>query len=254
MSDTCCYCGGPIDFRWIDGVVVPLHQNGGCSGGSWERPPRPPTPPGPPDEGFVRDELRGPWAAGHAATDLGEPLTYPTTCPYCGARIFFHTNGNGDVVFFDALGPPWPKHACLASDFRTSEGSNSAWTTILEIASLRVPPSSIPVPRERMMTLVLGWATSAEGMEGQTLRGVVVRTEEPRIAYREEASGFGRTQCWVQMVDLFVSPSTVICLANVSALPLEVGQAVEVTLTLQWFESRRLLVAEQPIVLKAPGE
>ena len=27
--------------------------------------------------------------------------------------MFFHSNGNGDAVYFDELGPPWPKHACF---------------------------------------------------------------------------------------------------------------------------------------------
>lgn len=55
------------------------------------------------------------WSLYGPKSSCSESLTYPITCPYCGADIFFHTNGNGDVVFFDDLGPPWPKHPCFNS-------------------------------------------------------------------------------------------------------------------------------------------
>lgn len=33
-------------------------------------------------------------------------------CPVCGAQVFFFANSLGSRVFFDGLGPPWPKHPC----------------------------------------------------------------------------------------------------------------------------------------------
>jgi len=33
-------------------------------------------------------------------------------CPVCGASVFFYQNQQGSRVFFDDLGPPWPKHPC----------------------------------------------------------------------------------------------------------------------------------------------
>lgn len=33
-------------------------------------------------------------------------------CPECGAAVFFCQFSNGGRVFFDELGPPWPKHPC----------------------------------------------------------------------------------------------------------------------------------------------
>lgn len=50
------------------------------------------------------------------STEVREPCTVPTSCPCCGAAVYFHTNGYGDAVFFDELGPPWPKHPCLDED------------------------------------------------------------------------------------------------------------------------------------------
>ncbi len=33
-------------------------------------------------------------------------------CPVCGVPVFFFQDANGGRVFFDELGPPWPKHPC----------------------------------------------------------------------------------------------------------------------------------------------
>lgn len=33
-------------------------------------------------------------------------------CPVCGADVFFYRSPYGGRVFFDVLGPPWPKHPC----------------------------------------------------------------------------------------------------------------------------------------------
>lgn len=33
-------------------------------------------------------------------------------CPVCGATVFFYQSPYGGRVFFDELGPPWPKHSC----------------------------------------------------------------------------------------------------------------------------------------------
>jgi hypothetical protein len=49
------------------------------------------------------------WAYRH------EDFTRPTTCPECGAPVFF-VRHNGGSVWFDELGPPWDKHGCFADD------------------------------------------------------------------------------------------------------------------------------------------
>jgi hypothetical protein len=51
---------------------------------------------------------------------LGYPATWPTSCFLSGgygAAVFAHTNGFGDFVLFDELGPPWPVHECYANRF-----------------------------------------------------------------------------------------------------------------------------------------
>jgi hypothetical protein len=37
-------------------------------------------------------------------------------CPVCGASVFYYQSPNGGRVFFDELGPPWPKHPCTTSE------------------------------------------------------------------------------------------------------------------------------------------
>lgn len=54
---------------------------------------------------------------------LGYPATWPTSCFIsggCGEGVFAHTNGFGDFVLFDELGPPWPVHECYANRFLLS--------------------------------------------------------------------------------------------------------------------------------------
>ena len=40
-------------------------------------------------------------------------FVFPNTrCPVCEAPVFFYKSPSGGRVFFDELGPPWPKHGC----------------------------------------------------------------------------------------------------------------------------------------------
>ena len=42
-----------------------------------------------------------------------ESYTRPNaSCPTCGQPVFFYCSPDGGRVFFDELGPPWPKHPC----------------------------------------------------------------------------------------------------------------------------------------------
>jgi hypothetical protein len=52
----------------------------------------------------------------------GSPITRHTQCWWCGAPVYYHTNGNGDSVLFDELGPPWPIHPCWEEHRETRTG------------------------------------------------------------------------------------------------------------------------------------
>lgn len=54
-------------------------------------------------------------------------------CPVCNQRVFFYQSPYGGRVFFDSLGPPWPKHWCT-----DSSGSRTAYRAIpVSLASPR---------------------------------------------------------------------------------------------------------------------
>ncbi|MGR9134766.1 hypothetical protein [Rhizobium leguminosarum] len=40
-------------------------------------------------------------------------------CPFCGVAVFFYANAAGSRVYFDDLGPPWPKHPCTDNPRRS---------------------------------------------------------------------------------------------------------------------------------------
>lgn len=43
-----------------------------------------------------------------------DSYTNPNTrCPRCGALVFFYRSPDGGSVYFDDMGPPWPKHPCM---------------------------------------------------------------------------------------------------------------------------------------------
>lgn len=44
-------------------------------------------------------------------------------CPVCGAKVFFYQSEAGGRVFFDKLGPPWPKHPCTDSSYYKAPAS-----------------------------------------------------------------------------------------------------------------------------------
>lgn len=47
-------------------------------------------------------------------------------CPVCGAPVFYYQSPDGGKVYFDALGPPWPKHPCTDNGYSPSSSTGSA--------------------------------------------------------------------------------------------------------------------------------
>ena len=78
-GQSCRDCGEPIEFRYVDGRVVPIHVAGFCSA-----VPR---------------------------NCVEEDDCFRTTCPRCERDVFF-VRHNGGCVWLDELGLPWPEHQC----------------------------------------------------------------------------------------------------------------------------------------------
>ena len=91
----CRKCGEEILFRYIDGVLRPLHAYGTPCG---ERSPYS-------DQSLKRSDH--------------------TRCPQCQKMVFL-VHHNGGRVWLDELGWPWPKHSCFDSGASRSPANSSS--------------------------------------------------------------------------------------------------------------------------------
>ncbi|HEX3719666.1 MAG TPA: hypothetical protein VH595_17075 [Verrucomicrobiae bacterium] len=99
----CYHCGEEIEFINNGFGPIPIHPSGSCSGRA--------------------GGYGGGGGSAFRSTSDGEVfefpfITYPSyinpnaRCPVCGASVYFYQSPYGGRVFFDELGPPWPKHPC----------------------------------------------------------------------------------------------------------------------------------------------
>lgn len=66
-------------------------------------------------------------------TRLPQSIRWATpnaVCPVCGAFVYFYANEFGSRVYFDEIGPPWPKHPCTDNAFHSAGASRSAGRTM----------------------------------------------------------------------------------------------------------------------------
>lgn len=56
--------------------------------------------------------------------DLDSYVIPNAHCPVCGAEVFYYQSPYGGKVYFDELGPPWPKHSCTDSGVQSGSGSH----------------------------------------------------------------------------------------------------------------------------------
>lgn len=59
-------------------------------------------------------------------------------CPVCGAAVFYYESESGGKVWFDELGPPWPKHPCMAS----RSAPVSSYEELLEFMGASMRPAT----------------------------------------------------------------------------------------------------------------
>lgn len=103
------------------------------------------------DCGFGGDTGGGGWSAPISAPApthsvwqyRDDDFCRPTSCPICGADVFF-VRHNGGSVWFDELGLPWPKHACFDDDVagsslrgRLVEGPRALFGVVVETVVTR---------------------------------------------------------------------------------------------------------------------
>lgn len=84
-------------------------------------------------------------------------------CPVCGDAVFFYQSPHGGRVFFDDLGPPWPKHACTDNSPAPRGGEEQWWAP----AGGGVIATDMRIEKARF-----NWRGKASAKEWKPLRGV----------------------------------------------------------------------------------
>lgn len=71
------------------------------------------------------------WAKRKYRSDSEGYTTPNAQCPVCKASVYFYQSPEGGRVFFDDLGPPWPKHPCTdnRTQIATEPGSKQSITS-----------------------------------------------------------------------------------------------------------------------------
>ncbi|MBO6586780.1 MAG: hypothetical protein JJ953_11790 [Gracilimonas sp.] len=112
MNDyqTCRKCGGRIVIRKMDGVATPIHIDGACGElTTYEK-----------KQQISRIENN---LSFESNGKKPSSFTIPNAnCPVCGDNVFYYENEHGSKVYFDELGPPWPKHPCTSNGDESSMG------------------------------------------------------------------------------------------------------------------------------------
>lgn len=86
-------------------------------------------------------------------------ITTPNArCPRCDASVFFYVAPEGGRVYFDALGPPWPKHPCMDTQ-RNQRRRGANPDNSQPSASTYIPLRHTPAAHQRRQSQTAkGWA------------------------------------------------------------------------------------------------
>lgn len=81
-----------------------------------------------------------------------ESYTCPNArCPVCGATVYFYSSPSGGRVFFDELGPPWPKHPC------TSQVAASKMPTPNPVRSVESKGAALQWVQDGWVPVLVNW-------------------------------------------------------------------------------------------------
>lgn len=115
---------------------------------------------------------------------LGYSLTWRTRCFIAGGcgqeGLFAHTNGYGDFVLFDALGPPWPIHECYSRRFELANQAN-----VLEIRGSRLLDVS-GHPKQSWEVVTSVDADYDKDQAGINIIGTVISIEKKFVGHSKQ--------------------------------------------------------------------
>src|SRR5580698_9339053 len=86
--------------------AVPIHVSGSCSGSGGSGY----------SGGWIERETQSGQRFVFGWVEYPSYVNPNARCPVCGADVYFYQSPYGGRVFFDELGPPWPKHPCTSSN------------------------------------------------------------------------------------------------------------------------------------------
>jgi hypothetical protein len=222
-------------WNHVDGCTCGFGGEGHLGGGGWSGAVAVATP-------SSRETAWHQWSVGHARCDLGERLTHPTNCPMCGALIYFHTNGNGDAVFFDHLGWPWPKHPCLSSDASVRTAYQTSADHLRGIIEMDRRPASITPP---VREAVIEFSPRRIGKE---VVGVVLSARRRGVSTMRR----GRLLRLLEITLFSARGKGVIRLYLPERARVQVGDIVAAVPQARRIENGRILYVESPRIIIPP--
>lgn len=124
------------------------------------------------------------------STGIASAETRPIDCWWCGAAVYYHTNGYGDSVLFDSLGQPWQVHSCWTAHWQAEK---------LRRRSAGQELVSYPV--------ILKQRLSPDQLKRLVLIGAVRSLEQSRLLVTEASVagqlGVSSTQLWRDYGDFY---------------------------------------------------
>ncbi|MBI3881649.1 MAG: hypothetical protein HY301_16495 [Verrucomicrobia bacterium] len=100
---TCYKCSGEIEFYHNGFNAVPIHVSGSCSASGGSSGYRS-------GLGWIERETESGQRFVFGWVEYPSYVNPNATCPRCGKSVYFYQSPFGGRVYFNELGPPWPKH------------------------------------------------------------------------------------------------------------------------------------------------
>lgn len=112
-------------------------------------------------------------------------------CPVCGVSVFFFQATNGGRVFFDDLGPPWPKHPC-------TDRSVDQLPVVIDRLLRRVPGAATPTwMKEGWSPFLLKEASLPRGQRMYRVWGrVITESDTSGVSILMESQSAARVSDW----------------------------------------------------------
>lgn len=123
------------------------------------------------------------------------------TCPVCGAEVFFFQSPFGGRVFFDELGPPWPKHPCTdntsapgAGPRRVSQADSTARPTPSWAMRGWIPATAVVTkrPTEGWLPAIVCRADGGWALHGHIATDAPPPVDTPLLVVPFADDGVGR--------------------------------------------------------------